>query len=1178
MADNRQTRSTLKDFLAARGSSANIVDLSPAPDSSTPTDAINEGDDLGIDPNSGLPMVGVNGVAAAYVAFLTQQNSNFYEIAPQGEESAPTRRGDPIVPADMQGARSIFARPGTTLGEAMNLSNSGRLNEGDYPVGSYLDKTAGDPALSGNTLLKNVTGRENDRTGNPEINTYVNLETQSGKMQQSVIDSVVKINRFNSQQGGVAIPNLLDNVDDQNLQSVQREFSAYQKNNSATSKSYNYESLKDVGNWLLASAAGYVIPGNVNENQTVDQFFTQIKNNAGKELSSVSAELNTNLGADDALTFNDVQASNSRGYPKQPDGSSMRSDRGSVVPPDDNDALYSKPSPVTYTSSTPFLDPTNVGSVKVAKARALIAVNRLASLYNSNIVAPVADDAQTLKSMGPYYMGGSVYSRVNSLNRMMMNVCYVPTRNPYNKAVTAGIGLMLGKKSIGSTEQISGYFGMLDQSAGFWEAVATSAFDIIKKQAILAQTISEGDYPLYYVDLGRSKAIQVMNVFATVGDIYLQVTGKSFNEGNIKKDMAAASGVENVDKLPVTAGTRISKSREGSGRSPLALSWRNNSVPGLYLLSDDVVRASVQMGNLLTGDNPARGMMASSLVEKTYTDPTMKGVKARIPGDIVKIVEDKLDAEYVPFYFHDLRTNEIISFHAFLDSLQDSFSAKYSSFKSYGRSDAAKMYTGTDRTVSLSFSVVATSRDDFDEMWYKLNRLIACVYPKYTPGTLVQNDKITFEQPFSQVIGATPLMRLRVGDVVKSNYSRFNLARFFGIGSDNVDVSKYKGKNGGLLSSISNFANSAFSGNGFFTGKHAMTAFYIAFGSPLKSIASLGGIGSVLSNSNVTGLASNLLVNGFVNPLGYSLMTTFTQNPDNKFGTTLETLTGVSQIEGAQNIGNFGLIPGISFAYLKPRERPYDLADSTGNIIGQATVRRAIRVRIAKKLGYVVRNNNDYKILNPIADLDEPVQETRYIARIFDASQFGPRLRDEDADFEMGDSLLVTHDDLQPDLSVIFAPVALAMNPLGTITETVLAGADSLANSVGLDVSSILDDAASSGLAGFMSPENNAVVRAFENNKGRGLAGVITQLSFNWIDFNWETDWGARAPMGTKVTISFECMHDLPPGLDASGYMRAPTHNVGSVMNTIAGDPHSDGGAISRTNFSRDGASSVVKR
>ena len=147
-------------------------------------------------------------------------------------------------------------------------------------------------------------------------------------------------------------------------------------------------------------------------------------------------------------------------------------------------------------------------------------------------------------------------------------------------------------------------------------------------------------------------------------------------------------------------------------------------------------------------------------------------------------MEDKLDAEYVPFYFHDLRTNEIISFHAFLETLSDSFGANFTSFKAFGRADPVQMYSSTSRTVSLSFTVAATSRDDFDEMWYKLNRLIACVYPKYTPGQQVINEteRITFEQPFSQVVGATPLMRLRVGDVVKSNYSRFNLARFFGLG------------------------------------------------------------------------------------------------------------------------------------------------------------------------------------------------------------------------------------------------------------------------------------------------------------------------------------------------------------------------------------------------------------
>ena len=47
----------------------------------------------------------------------------------------------------------------------------------------------------------------------------------------------------------------------------------------------------------------------------------------------------------------------------------------------------------------------------------------------------------------------------------------------------------------------------------------------------------------------------------------------------------------------------------------------------------------------------------------------------------------------------------------------------------------------------------------------------------------------TFTQPFSQVMGASPLVRLRVGDVIKSNYSKFNLARVFGIGDKDTVIS-----------------------------------------------------------------------------------------------------------------------------------------------------------------------------------------------------------------------------------------------------------------------------------------------------------------------------------------------------------------------------------------------------
>lgn len=1193
MADSRQTRATLRDFLSSRGSPATSITLSPNPGDAPPDAVVNEGDDLGVDPNTAEPVLGLDGLAAAYVAFLTQQNGNLYELTPRGETAPTSNRGDALQDPSQQGSARVFVRPGTTLGQAMNLSNSGIQDVTDYPISSYLDKTGGNAALSGDSLLSSVTGRALDQTGNPEIDTYVDTATQSGKMQTGILQTLDNNNRAAPpiEPGAVstvAIPNriTIDEIDAQRLQSAQREFGDYNRDDGPTAQAYTYERLRNVGAWLVASAAGYNMPEGENNPQNVERFFTQGINTSG-DISAVAAQLATKRG-DDRLAVDETAASNAPGFPKQPSGESMRAGRGVVKPPDEN-AQYTKQHTVSYTSETPFSDTSQQGNAKLAQAKALLAINKLAELVNSNLTQSpngATTDEDELKSLGPYYMGGSVYSRVNAMNRMILNVSYVPTRHAYKDAVIAGMGVMLGKDVSrgGTPQQLGSYYGAMPQSPGFWEAVAKSAVDTIG----MMRNVVDKPSAQYYIELGHSKAVKMMNAFATIGDIILQVTGKTYDSDTIKSDIGTAAGIEQVDDLPVTPGTRISKSREGSGRSPLALSWRGSSLPGLYMLSDDVVRASVQMGNLLTGENPARGMLASSLIDKTYTDPTLKGSKARIPGDIVKIIEDKLDAEYVPFYFHDLRTNEIISFHAFLETLSDSFAAQYSTYKTYGRADPIQMYSSTSRSISLSFTIAATSRDDFDEMWYKINRLIASTYPKYTKGQLVQNGDLTFEQPFSQVIGATPLMRLRVGDVVKSNYSRFNLARFFGIGSEGVDVSKYgkitptgttlerirgsisaanfyrKSSIPGVSRVLANAASSA-------VDKDAMTRFYVLFGSPVKTAAALSGAGDTntgnVINTAVTNVASNLLVNGFVNPLGYWLMSRRTRNPDS--------------VEVTEREQSAGFNEGLTFAYLKPRERPYDVVGGADNsVVGKFVARRSLRVFIDKKLKIDRTSARDpeWRTLNPINDSDVPVQETQYVVSIIDPTQFLPVKRDGASINLNVQKLLVSHDDLQPDLADVFSPAALAINPLQTGIDAVLGTADVAAAPLNINVSSLLDNATSTGAAGFMSPANNAVVKSFEHNKGRGLAGVIKQLSFNWIDFNWETDWGARAPMGTKVTISFDCIHDLPPGLDESGYMRAPTHNVGAVMNTIAGDPYDDKGDISRANFSRQGASSVVKK
>ena len=96
-----------------------------------------------------------------------------------------------------------------------------------------------------------------------------------------------------------------------------------------------------------------------------------------------------------------------------------------------------------------------------------------------------------------------------------------------------------------------------------------------------------------------------------------------------------------------------------------------------------------------------------------------------IDDEDVKKLENLLESEYVPFYFHDLRTNEIVAFHAFLTNLNESYAAQYSSDEGFGRIDPVRTYRNTTRRIELSFMVVATNyKEDFDTFWYKtLNRV-----------------------------------------------------------------------------------------------------------------------------------------------------------------------------------------------------------------------------------------------------------------------------------------------------------------------------------------------------------------------------------------------------------------------------------------------------------------------
>lgn len=271
-------------------------------------------------------------------------------------------------------------------------------------------------------------------------------------------------------------------------------------------------------------------------------------------------------------------------------------------------------------------------------------------------------------------------------------------------------------------------------------------------------------------NLRTNKLVSFVNRMIDIGSI-------SARGVDTTSDTDAAAGAENYDQQAIK---RVARSRQVGNK----LAWRSTATAMAILKPDVIINGSAA----LYKPNPNfANIWADRIAKRVPSALDDKiGSTTEITSQQANEVEKHLNAEYVPFYFRDLRTNEIISFHAFLADLSDSFAASYTAVEGFGRQDPVQMYKSTTRSIGFSFHIVSTSPKDHDVMWYKINKLITMLYPQYTDGIEVKGsgDKsnLNFEVPFSQVYGASPLIRIRIGDVISSNYSRFGLARLFGLG------------------------------------------------------------------------------------------------------------------------------------------------------------------------------------------------------------------------------------------------------------------------------------------------------------------------------------------------------------------------------------------------------------
>jgi hypothetical protein len=1209
------SRNKLKDFLNTQypstpASGDGMIAMVSDKEDSGSTNMIETGDDLGVEPGTNAELLSLKnpekpgGLLGDFVRYLVDMSNagghsgNQFIIKGGNKRAAPTDRGDSLDTSNTGVIKTyteavdgiLISKQKPTLGSVMSsYSQSGKLPGLDLPnlkTGfGEVPFTAAVPdesvyEMNGNTMLSSIAGEDMGTSGDLG---------QNAKVESVIQESVMKMITLNSRFKGVSNQNFSSFVNPD--ASSSDEFEKAESGNSGTLTSQNsfgdyvrdpsedgsdanrvtIDQLKSVAESMLMKSAGWDPSGESPGTSTDPSEFVP-------DSSSVTSAI-PERGISDT---SNLRAKNAYGAPKTLSGESSRSSRGDVI---------SYPAGSSYgslnTPSTPFSDGSS-HAVMVAQASA--AIIAMMEIANATFTLLVKGDEGTYNlSRGPYDAGHSKFIGRSEKFELFRNIVLIPTNHVYSDCVVQGFLVMFNRKMGYDGEDISNKPGAdassspnVQQSPGFWLSVARKIIRSFTDFSVTVEEDAESYVSLASEDMWENLfdiiagngIVGMLNVAAMIGDKYLVSNGGKVS-ATIQETGKSESSVSrwNIDALPDGPATRVAKSRSQTGQTALSLAWRGSTAPSIFSIPKNVVFASFEMGTLGMGTNPAKGMLGSQLVEKTYVDVTagatedsegLLGIAGnpRIPQALIEQFENKFDAEYVPFYFHDLRTNEIVGFHAFLENLTDRYTPNYVPSSGYGRIDPVKIYKDTRRALNFSFYAVATSKEDFNEMWFKINKLTSMCYPSWSHGsTLTTEDDSTFVMPFSQVLGASPLIRLRIGDVIKSNYSRYNLARIFGIGEDNIippepdDAPTWKGAQ---LLTANDFGRS-------FANKSFDVAFNALFGSPVSFL----GYADLAPDDMraLTSLAVNTL--GFTNPLGTALVMKTLQSPDvvtNAIPSNL-TLSGAiesaaaAMLNAASRGGNDSMgYQDNSFPFLKASsDEGYLIDDGSGKLVRFI---RPVRVRV------MGRKTITLPVLSKRTG--DPKYKTYYTVSIADFN----------APFNLlGTQLIVTHEDLMPNINMIFnlrvLPFISIFAAAGALVQALASEAATITG-VPSDYLSGLASVSDSAL--FMNPEFNPITRAFENSGGRGLAGVITSLNYDWLDGQnpWETDWNSRAPMWFKVTVGFDPIHDIPPGLDYNGYNRAPLYNVGEIMRYVAGDPYPDNGQGSKDAYTAAGRLGTV--
>jgi hypothetical protein len=174
--------------------------------------------------------------------------------------------------------------------------------------------------------------------------------------------------------------------------------------------------------------------------------------------------------------------------------------------------------------------------------------------------------------------------------------------------------------------------------------------------------------------------------------------------------------------------------RKTSNPTLKAISYTSNNIEQRVKLGDPGIKGDItdyQKGKSLYGSPLPLDRITALPLYKSENVDTTKPI-----NDLVKFRIGVIDNKN-PTY------KTYIHFRAFIDTMSDNYSADWQAQKFMGRGENFYRYNGFDRSVSLSWTVVAQSKQELIPMYQKLNYLASVCAPDYSDLGYMRGNLIT---------------------------------------------------------------------------------------------------------------------------------------------------------------------------------------------------------------------------------------------------------------------------------------------------------------------------------------------------------------------------------------------------------------------------------------------------